>query len=120
MARNPTVVPFPAAPWVTLLRRDGRGRAYPDLANVLIALRNAPELKDAFGFDEMRQETTVRAALPRIPGAGEGEQPPKSLTDDDVSRVQEWLQHMSLPRIGREIVGQAIEWVAFVAISTLP
>lgn len=109
MPRGPRVVPFPVAPWNALLRRDGNGRAYPDLANVLIALRNAPELIEAFGFDEMRQETVIKKPLPQAPGASEGESPPKALTDDDVSRVQEWLQHLGMPKIGREIVGQAIE-----------
>ena len=33
---------------------------------------------------------------------------PGPLSDADVSQVQEWLQHAGMPRIGREIVHQAI------------
>ena len=110
MARGPRVVPFAQPPqWSGLFRRNGNGVTYPDLANVLIALRNAPELVEALGFDEMQQETMVRKALPKAPGSGDGEAAPKRLSDDDVTRVQEWLQHWGMPKIGREIVGQAIE-----------
>jgi predicted P-loop ATPase len=110
MARGPRVVPFAQPPaWTALLRRDGNGRTYPDLANVLIALRNDPTLTDALAFDEMQQETIVRKSLPIAPGAGAGEAAPKRLADDDVSRLQEWLQHSGMPKIGRETVGQAVE-----------
>jgi predicted P-loop ATPase len=110
MARGPRVVPFAQPPqWSGLFRRNGNGVAYPDVANVLIALRNAPELVEALGFDEMQQETMVQKPLPKAPGSGDGEAAPKRLSDDDVTRVQEWLQHSGLPKVGREIVGQAIE-----------
>jgi predicted P-loop ATPase len=106
--RGPRVVQFPARPWIAQLRSD-RGRIYPDLANVLIALRNEPQLIEAFAFDEMLNEVMVRKPIPQAPGGKEGEAPPKRLTDDDVTQLQEWLQHMGLPRIGRETVGQAID-----------
>jgi predicted P-loop ATPase len=110
MARGPRVVPFAQRPaWTTLLRSDANGRIYPDVANVLIALRNDPQLVEAFAFDEMQQETMVIRSLPIAPGGHAGEAPPKRLADDDVTRTQEYLQHCGLPKIGREIVGQAIE-----------
>jgi predicted P-loop ATPase len=109
MARGPRVVPFPSRPWVTLLRTDDRGRIYPDLANVLIALRNEPSLAAALAFNEMLNETEIQKPLPQAPGSSQGKPPPKSLTDDDVGRLQEWLQHHGMPRIGRDIVGQAVE-----------
>jgi predicted P-loop ATPase len=110
MARGSRVVPFVQPPaWTGLLRRNGNGTVYPDLANVLIALRNEEQIAEAFGFDEMQQETMVRKPVPIAPGGGEGEAPPKRLADDDVTRVQEWLQHSGMPKVGREIVGQAIE-----------
>lgn len=110
MARGPRVVPFAQPPqWTGLLRRNGNGTIYPDLANVLIALRNEPSIAEAFTFDEMQQETMVHKSLPLAPGAGAGEAPPKRLADDDVTRVQEWMQHSGMPKVGRETVGQAIE-----------
>jgi|HubBroStandDraft_5_1064220.scaffolds.fasta_scaffold31414_1 predicted P-loop ATPase len=111
MARGPRVVqlvqPLPA--WSAALRRDGRGKVYPDLANVLIALRSEPQLRDALAFDEMLQESMLQKIPPIAPGSTPGEDPPKKVTDDDVGRLQEWLQHVGLPKIGRETVGQAVE-----------
>jgi predicted P-loop ATPase len=109
MASRPRVVQFPIRPWIALLRSDQRGRIYPDLANVLIALTNEPVLIEAFAFDEMLNETTVRSPLPPARAGAEGEETPHRLTDDDVGRLQEWLQHHGMPRVGREIVGQAVE-----------
>jgi predicted P-loop ATPase len=110
MARGPRVVPFAQPPaWTGLLRRNGNGSVYPDVANVLIALRNEQNISEAFAFDEMQQETMVQKALPIAPGGVAGEAPPKRLADDDTTRVQEWLQHSGMPKVGREIVGQAIE-----------
>jgi predicted P-loop ATPase len=110
MARGPRVVPFAQPPaWTGLLRRNGNGTVYPDLANVLIALRNEQNVAEAFAFDEMQQETMVQKPLPVAPGGAAGEAPPKRLADDDIGRVQEWLQHSGMPKVGREIVGQAVE-----------
>src|SRR5262249_7993270 len=38
--------------------------------------------------------------------------PPRQLTDDDVGRLQDWLQFMGLRGVGRETVGQAAHIVA--------
>jgi predicted P-loop ATPase len=99
-------------PWFDALRRDERGRVFPDLRNVLIALRAELRTRDAFHFDEMAQDPLVVSPPPLAPGAKPSPPPPHSLADDDVTRLQEWLQHVGMPRIGREIVGQAIEAMA--------
>jgi predicted P-loop ATPase len=111
MTKGPRVVqlvqPLPA--WNAALRRNGNGVVYPDLANVLIALRSEPQLRDALAFDEMLQESMLQKPPPVAPNSTPGEEPPKKVTDDDVGRVQEWLQHVGLPKIGQQTVGQAVE-----------
>lgn len=92
-----------------MLRTDNRSRVYPDLANVLIALRLDPDMAGVLAYDEMRQTALLMNRPPSAPRA----KPvapglPRQLTDDDVARIQEWLQSFDLPRIGREIVGQAV------------
>lgn len=108
MARGPRVVPIRTG-WQALLARDDRGRVITDLANILIGLRGEACLKDAFRFDEMRQESWLFAP---IPNGHPGEPPPKKVNDDDISRLQEWLQAMTIRRAGRETVGQAVEELA--------
>ena len=105
----PTPPPGGWPEWVGRLRRDDRGRVIPDLANVLIALRGEDKLAEACGFDEMLQHSMVLKEWPRLPDAKPIKPPPHETDDDDISRIQEWLQRMGLPRIGREIVGQAVE-----------
>lgn len=111
MSRGPRVVQLvqPLPPWNAALRRNGNGLVYPDLANVLIALRSEPQLRDAFAFDEMLQESMLQKQPPIAPNSTPGEEPPKKVTDDDVGRLQEWLQHVGLPKIGQQSVGQAVE-----------
>jgi hypothetical protein len=61
----------------------------------LIALRAAPELADAFAFDEMLAAPTLMKELPLAPGAEApiGAPPACPVCDEDVSQLQEWLQH---------------------------
>jgi predicted P-loop ATPase len=121
---QPTVVPFdqskrrkkakPPPPggwpaWHAKLLTDDRDRPIAEHANVLIALRNEPGMAFAVSFNEMSQRSLAMTAWPIAPGAGEGAETPHEITDDDISRLQEWLQHSGLPRIGRETVRDGIE-----------
>ena len=60
----------------------------------------------------MAQDPILRTDLPLAPGAKPPPPPGRPVTDDDVNRLQEWLQHVGLPRIGREIVHQAVDAIA--------
>ncbi len=99
-----------SAPWLDGTIKDERGRVLPVLRNAALALREAPELEGVFRFDELQRIVIVEKALPLADGAEPRNiSHPRSLSDSDVSQVQEWLQHMGVPKIGREIMGQAIE-----------
>jgi predicted P-loop ATPase len=99
-------------PWFAELRRDERGRVIANLDNVLIALRGEERLAGAITFDEMRQHSLVAKAWPCAPEGKPGAPPPHETADDDIARLQQWLQRMGISRVGREIVGQAVEVVA--------
>jgi len=104
-----TTAPEPEHPlWYFHLRGDEKGRVIPDLRNALIAIRGEVKLAGAFTFDEMAQEAMLMKPPPLAPGAKSAPPCPHAVTDDDVSRLQEWLQHCGIPKIGRETVGQAI------------
>jgi hypothetical protein len=110
--RKPRPRPRPALPdWADRCIKDEMGRIIPNLANALVALRALPELVDAFAYDEMSCASIIRKALPIGPGgesAGAGPFP-RPVRDADVSQLQEWLQHMGMPKIGREQVHQAVD-----------
>jgi predicted P-loop ATPase len=95
--------------WTSLLLRDGNGKAIPNLANVLIALREVPEVAAAFGFDEMQRACVLEVPLPSANIEHGLSDTPRPLRDTDISQLQEWLQHHGLRRISRDVVHQAVE-----------
>jgi predicted P-loop ATPase len=97
-------------PWLDGAIKDDRGRILPILRNAALALREAPELEGVFRFDELQRLVVVEKPLPLADGAEPRNiSHPRPLTDGDVSQVQEWLQHVGVPKIGREIMGQVIK-----------
>lgn len=98
------------ADWLQAAVRDERGRVHANVANVLIALRAAPELVDVFAFDEMQQTAVQMRDLPIAPDGDRVLGPlPRPVRDVDLSQLQEWLQHCGLPKIGRDQVHQAVD-----------
>jgi hypothetical protein len=92
--------------WLEDCLTDEKGQPLAVLANALIALREAPELNDAFAYDQMLCAPVLTSGLPGE-DAGSGDARP--VTDVDVSKVQEWLQHAGLIRIGKDTVHQACD-----------
>ena len=77
----------------------------------MIALRADPSIEGAFAFDEMAQTVKLQKLLPVAPnGKHAGNDPvPRLVRDEDVTQVQEWLQHQGLPRIVKDTVHQAVD-----------
>jgi hypothetical protein len=90
--------------------RDEKDRIVPNLANVLIALRTAPDLADAFAYDEMERAPVLMTELPLAPnGQSAGDdQYPRPVRDADVSQLQEVLQHRDLPRVGKDTAAREL------------
>jgi predicted P-loop ATPase len=75
-----------------------------NLANVLLALREDADLREAFGYDEMQHVPMLVRPLFSV-------QPTfiaRSLEDTDVAAIQEYLQWKGLRRIGATTVHQAV------------
>jgi predicted P-loop ATPase len=84
-------------------------RLVPNVATALHALRRAPDLRDAFAYDQMALTPLLTRALPAGDGAPEpGDTYPRELRDTDVTRLQEFLQWNGLPKISAETLHQAI------------
>jgi predicted P-loop ATPase len=103
---TPTLVPMPS--WRGLLRRNSNGNPYPDFRNVMIVLRNEPGFVVAFAFDEMQQAVIVRAPPPICGDAQPGAHCPRFADEEDISRLQEWMQ-MIMPKVARETIHWALE-----------
>ena len=103
--------PSPKFPWLKDCICDDRGRITPNLANIMMAIRNAPELIDALTFDEMLCAPVLSRRLPSVPNGNNevGDDQFWPLRDGDVSQLQEWLQHAGLPKIGRDTTHQAAD-----------
>lgn len=97
-----------APDWHDNLLRDERGQAYANVANVLMILRADPEYSAAFAYDQMACVTLLAKAL-------DTQAEPfsiRAVTDDDVTHIQERLQMLALPRVGKEVMHQAIDCIA--------
>jgi predicted P-loop ATPase len=99
--------------WRDKLAKDDRGRIIADLDNVLVALDGEHSVRLAIAYDEMLQHSLVMLEWPKVAEFDGPERTyPHEVDDDDITRLQQWLQRMGIRRIGREIVGQAVEHLA--------
>jgi hypothetical protein len=99
--------------WMRECLCGDKGVPYPNLANALTALRGDPALSELFAYDLMMQAPLLTRPLALIVPEGESgpvdkDRKPRPVTDGDVARVQEYLQHAGLRNIGREAVFQAV------------
>jgi len=94
-----------AATWLQYCMRDERGRVLSTLANAMLALRNDPAVKDMLAYDEM----FCGEMLVREIGSSNEFATPRPVDDVDVSALQEWLQLSGMPRVGVEVVRQAVD-----------
>ena len=94
--------------WLAHCQYDSKGNLRSNLANALVALREAPELQDRFGYDEM-----LRAPLLVKPLQGStANSEPRPVCDEDVTAVQEWLQLAGLTSVSKDTVHQAVDLCA--------
>src|SRR4051812_6664717 len=80
---------------------DG-GKPVPNVANALTALRHDPAIRDAFAYDEMLRAPVLQHEIAQLKTC---ERP---VTDEDITDLQRWMQTAGLPRIGREVVRDAL------------
>jgi hypothetical protein len=90
---------------------DGRNRPTAYLANAMLALRSAPELKDTLAYDQMIMSAMLMRGLPECGSeyAVDETRLPLPVTDADVTIVQEWLQRSGMPKMPKDTVFQAVD-----------
>lgn len=93
--------------WQRNLLRNDKGNAMPILANALIALREAPEWQGTFAWNEFSSRVAVMRHLP----GHNGPEIRRELTEADISRVTDWLQHHGV-RVSSGTTLEAIRTIA--------
>jgi hypothetical protein len=97
----------PSAGWIERCQRNGNGQPRPILANVMLALREAPELELLVAYDEMLCAPLLQRAVPGT--KSRDDQHSRPLRDTDVTAVQEWLQLAALTGLSKDVVHQALD-----------
>jgi predicted P-loop ATPase len=101
----------PRGGWAEHAMLDSRGEPLMNVANTLTAIRLTPEIEQALAYDELLCAAVLMTELPLVQGAKPvtGRTLPRPVTDEDVTRLQAWLQWNGLAKIGKEIVHQAVD-----------
>jgi len=96
--------------WLGQLELDSQAEPRGNLANAMIALREAPELRGLFAYDEMMAAPILTGHVPKT--VIEHEEWPfrrRPLRDADVSAVQEWIQRNGIDKISKDTTHQAVD-----------
>jgi predicted P-loop ATPase len=80
------------------------GKPLPIVTNALVALRRDPDIRDAFAYDQMQRCVMLvhEIGLPMAPFDC------RSVSDEDITVVTEFLQKAGIRRIARETVRDAV------------
>src|ERR1019366_3333371 len=112
-ARTAGPQPVPAADAASAAWRDGlllnlNGTVKPALANVITALRSAPEWAGVLAYNEFAHFTVLQKPAPWATAEVEV---PAEWTPNDDTLTTEWLHHQGI-FVSVDVTGQAVEAVA--------
>lgn len=101
------------AHWFAQCIKDAKGKPIPNVANALIALECDGNIRDAIAYNEMLRAPMLMHQ-PGMPMDTEMFNPryPRPLTDQDVTDIQKWMQHVGIERIARQAVYDAVDLYA--------
>ena len=88
--------------WRARALRTARGELLSVVQNAVLALRHDPEVQSRLCYNEMLCQPMVRR----------NGSPPEPLSDNDITKINAWLQRAGLTRIGREAAKNAAFLVA--------
>lgn len=108
--RRPAKQPYSG--WLADCAKDDKGNPLGNLANAAHALRCEMAISELFGFDEFRSTKMLEGPVPK-PGEADwlpdDDFVPRPVCDNDVNQLQEYLQSVGLPRLGKDTTYQAVE-----------
>ena len=92
--------------WLAQCLKDSKGKPLPIVANAFAALEGDPHLRDAIAYDEMQCTPML---MHEVGANRRYNRNSASAHRLRYHRIQKYLQHVGLDRIGREPVRDAIE-----------
>jgi predicted P-loop ATPase len=92
--------------WLERCQKNDKGVPRSNLANAMLALREAPELRELLTYDDMQRAAVL---MRPVPGADDTGDLPRLVRDDDATAAQEWLQLAGLASLGADTTHQAID-----------
>jgi hypothetical protein len=102
--------------WQAHCQCDREGNLRSNLANALVALREAPKLQALFSYDEMMRAPLLMKSVPNAgvpdPVGAPAFDLPRPVRDVDVTAVQEWLQRAGLSTVSKDTTHQAVDLCA--------
>lgn len=108
--RRPAKQPY--SDWLADCAKDDKGNPLGNLANAAHALRCDPAISQLFGFDEFRSAKMLERPVPKLGETNwlpDDDFVPRPVCDNDVNQLQEYLQSVGLPRLGKDTTYQAVE-----------
>ena len=95
--------------WLDKAQTDRNSEPRPNLFNVMLALREDPRLAGLFAFDEMLRTPMLVRAVPGKAQHDDDRFQARTVHDEDVSRLQEFLQTAGLQTLGKDVTHQAVD-----------
>jgi predicted P-loop ATPase len=89
--------------WLAHCQYNKDGDLRSNLVNALVALREAPALREMFAYDDMLRAPILMKSL------SEEAFTSRPVRDEDVTVVQEWLQRAGLTSVSKDTVHQAVD-----------
>ncbi len=89
--------------WLAHCQYNKDGNLRSNLVNTLVALREAPALREMFAYDDMLRAPILMKSL------SEEAFTSRPVRDEDVTAVQEWLQRAGLTSVSKDTVHQAVD-----------
>ena len=109
-------VEVPSGDWYTRCQTNAKDIVLSNLSNTTLALRSDPAFEGRLGYDSFADVVVMHRPAPKTANQTKFTDPdpryPRPLTDNDISRTQEWLQLAGLVKVSATTVYQAVETIA--------
>jgi hypothetical protein len=109
-------VEVPSGDWYTRCQTNAKDIVLSNLSNTALALRSDPAFEGMLRYDSFADVAIMHRPAPKTANQTKFTDPdpryPRPLTDNDISRTQEWLQLAGIVKVSATTVYQAVKTIA--------